>query len=184
MKIIIISGFSATGKSELAKNLSEKFGFIYISKDKLKEKMFDIENHNTWDWKWYEKRALNELFDKAQTALRHRNNIVIESNFTKKDKTRILNLISNQHTVYEIHMNARNFQHFIRFVKRNETHNRHKGHHDRRWYFNEFIYSLVGIFGIVWPYGPLKLSDKLLEIDTTDFSNINYKEVYKFVEST
>ena len=55
MKLIIIAGMPATGKSTLARALSENFSFPVLEKDDIKEEMFDTVGYRDLT----EKRALD-----------------------------------------------------------------------------------------------------------------------------
>ena len=55
MNLIIIAGMPATGKSTLARSLSEAFSFPILEKDDIKEEMFDTVGYRDLA----EKRALD-----------------------------------------------------------------------------------------------------------------------------
>ena len=41
MNVLIVSGPEATGKTAVGKTISQKLGYQYLSKDMIKEAMFD-----------------------------------------------------------------------------------------------------------------------------------------------
>ena len=82
----------------------------------------------------------------------------------------------------EIYCQAKGLVYFKRFVKRNENGTRHKGHHDRRWYTTVLIEALLGYIGVRWPYKSLGISNKLLIVDLTNFSDVNHDTITRFVE--
>ena len=49
-KLIIIGGAPATGKTVLAKQIVQKTGFHNISKDQLKEWLFDVVEYRDRQW--------------------------------------------------------------------------------------------------------------------------------------
>lgn len=85
MKLVIITGPEATGKSFLAQELSKKLGYAVLSKDQIKENLFDTEKVSTWDYRCYESYAKDLLFKKVQGYICSGNSIIIESNFNSKD---------------------------------------------------------------------------------------------------
>ena len=60
MKLIIISGPEATGKTNIGHHLSKELSIPYLGKDDIKEAMFDKKPRNTWHFVWYEKQAKAE----------------------------------------------------------------------------------------------------------------------------
>ncbi len=70
MKIIIISGPEATGKSAIGRELSKLLSFQYVSKDMIKESLFDSVPNNTWDYKWFENKAKDIFFETLQDFIK------------------------------------------------------------------------------------------------------------------
>lgn len=177
MKLIIVSGPEATGKTAVGRNVAKILGYQYISKDMIKEALYDSEPHSTWDYTWYEMKAKAIFFDTIAEFINKAESVVIESNFIGLDRQRLLALLNSGTEVSEIYCTARGLTSFRRFVKRNETKVRHKGHHDRRWYAKVFLQDLLRYTGINWPYEPVKLTEKLIIIDSTDFAKVNFKQI-------
>jgi len=182
MKLLIVSGPEASGKTAIANVLAERLGYAYQSKDAIKEPMYDSGEHDTNDSAWFEERAKQAFFDQISAFVTTETNAVIESNFIGHDRQRLIDCIGDA-DVAEIYCTARGFTSFRRFVARNESGRRHKGHHDRKWYWNIFWHDVARIFDIEWPYRPLGLSDKSARLDTTDFSKINYEQLLEFARN-
>lgn len=183
MNLVIVSGPEATGKSGIAQEVAQLLGYKYQSKDVIKEQMFDHGSHDTNDSSWYENKAKDEFFDQIQQFVVRNESAVIESNFIAVDRQRLVACLGNAQ-ITEIFCTARGFMSFIRFVKRNETNNRHKGHHDRKWYWSVFKHDVARMLGIQWPYKPLGFTNKLLAVDTTNFSKINCQAIADFAGTT
>ena len=63
MKIILVSGIPASGKTTIAKSIGDKLELPLHTKDQEKEKLFSSETKSTYlRWGWYEKRANDMLF--------------------------------------------------------------------------------------------------------------------------
>lgn len=185
MKLIIISGAEATGKSAIGKYIADKLRYAYHAKDIIKERMFDTENVSTWRYGWYEKRAKDAFFDEIKIYVDKGESLVLESNFIGEDKKRLLEILSSKAIdISEIHCYTKGIVSFRRFVRRNETKARHPGHHDRRWYIPVLINAIFSNLKIYDAHAPVKLSNKILCVDTTDFSSINNEEIIKSIEST
>lgn len=183
MQVIIVSGPEATGKTSIAKSLAASLGYKYITKDSIKERLFDTSRkHSTWNYAWYENKAKKQFFSEVHELIKGRNDVVIESNFIGKDKKRLSSLLTKDVFLVEIYCTAKGMTTFKRFVSRNESGNRHSGHHDRRWYGKVLLEDLLQYVNIRWPSRPSYLTNKLLIVDTTDFSKVDIEKIIKFVK--
>jgi predicted kinase len=183
MNLIIVSGPEATGKTAVGKKVAELLKYKYIGKDVIKEALFNAESHSTWKFSWYENKAKEQLFDSLEKCIQDNTSVVIESNFIKSDRDKLLKKINNKISVCEIFCTAKGLTSFRRFVRRNESGQRNKGHHDRRWYPKVLSQDILRIVHINWPYKAVGLSDKLLIIDSTNFSKIDYDKILEFIKT-
>jgi predicted kinase len=181
MLLIFISGPSATGKTAIGKHLADILGYEFHSKDFIKEQMFDKSGHTTWDYGWYERRAKRRFFQEVKEAIESNRSIIVESNFIGADKRRLARLLNKDVKISEIYCTTTGLTNFRRFVKRNEAGVRHPGHHDRRWYISTLFQTSLATIGIIWPYKPLGFTDKLMVIDSTVFSGVDYDKIIKFI---
>lgn len=182
MQLVIVSGQEATGKTEVAKKVAQLLGYEYISKDVIKEKLFDTANKSTWDYGWYEKNAKKQFFADITDSVSKGSSTVIESNFIGEDKSRLMGCLKEEVALKELYCEAKGLTSFTRFVHRNESGNRHRGHHDRRWYLKIFIEDILQYMNIRWPSKPSELTQKLLVVDTTDFTKVNYEKITDFLK--
>lgn len=182
MKLLILSGAEATCKSALAKELATQLGFVYASKDVVKEKLFDSEQRNTWDFAWYEARAKELFFDQIAQLIKDGNDVIIESNFIGKDRERLEKLIEPSVQVSEIHCYTRGYRSVVHFVERNESGHRHKGHHDRRWYPKVIFQTTMHLLHVnIGAHRPVHLSSRVMNLDTTDFPTVDYQVITRFI---
>jgi predicted kinase len=182
MHLVIISGPEATGKTAIGKEIAKQLGYEYHSKDIIKEHLFDTAGKSTWRYNWYESRAKDQFFKIVRRLIDSRTNAVIESNFIGADKKRLSECLDPGVLVTEIYCKARGLTSFKRFVRRNESGQRHKGHHDRRWYAKILLEDLLQYAHISWPSRPSGLTHRLLIVDTTEFSKIDYRKIAEFAE--
>lgn len=181
MKVIIISGQEATGKSTAGAELAKHLGYQFVSKDAIKEALFDEKPRSTWHYTWYDKHAKAALFSCVERLAQQGESLVVESNFIDEDRPRLLTCLNDQATVREVFFYANGFVSFKRFVRRNESGERHKGHHDRRCYPLIFFHGVLHYLPIASPYKPLGLQDAVLRVDATDFKAINMDKIERFV---
>jgi predicted kinase len=183
MNLIIVSGQEATGKSSIGKEIAKSLGYEYLSKDIIKEALFDSARHSTLDYRWYETRAKQEFFREIDQFIKNDANVVIEANFVGADKARLQEYLHFGVNVREVYCYANGMKTFKRFVARNESGQRHKGHHDRRWYPKIMIEDFLQYVGVRWPSKPVGLGSVLVEVDTTDLTKTDIQEVVKSLSS-
>ena len=181
MKLVIVSGHPATGKTAVGERIARDLGYKFCSKDAIKEKLFNSGTRTTWDYGWYERRAKDKFYKTIATYMAKSKPLVIEMNFTPQDKRRLRRLLTKDVKIVEIYCTAKGFTIIKRFIKRNEGGIRHRGHHDRRWYLTMISEELLSYTGIRWPYKPLNYSSDLLTIDTNNIAIIDYKAIVQFV---
>ena len=179
MNLIVISGPEATGKTFIGKSIAKTTGYQYVSKDIIKESLFDKLKHSTWDYTWYEEKAKQELFRQINEQVKNNVDIVVESNFISKDQERLQACLLPDTTVREVFCYSKGMTTLKRFIARNESGQRHRGHHDRRWYPKVLIEDLLQNIGIHWPSKPFGLDGSFLEIDTTDLAKLDIQAIIR-----
>ncbi len=185
MKLIIISGAEATGKSEIGKHVARGLNCIYYAKDVVKEHLFDTESISTWKYSWYERKAKEEYFNGLAGYLENDKDLVLESNFIGNDKKHLEKLLNGKTmTIVEVHCYARGLTSFKRFVMRNESKMRHPGHHDRRWYLPVLWNAIMSDLKIHDAHAPMQLSNKIMYVDTTQFEAVDKDEIVRFVSAS
>ena len=130
MDLIIIAGMPATGKSTVAKKLSDALGLAILEKDEIKDEMFDTIGFK--DRK--EKRALDVaanaiLLRCTENLLDKGNSLIIVNNFDSDMSDRVQDMIDkagcNCITVF---LNGDPEVLYKRYVARDARHSRHMGH--------------------------------------------------------
>lgn len=184
MKLVIVSGPEATGKTFIGRYVASLLNCQYVSKDMIKEALFESESHNTWNYSWYEQKAKQIFFDTVEDFINQNKTMVIESNFIGPDRSQLIRLLNDNVLLTEIYCTTKGLTSFKRFVKRNESGNRHKGHHDRRWYLKVLFQDLLRYVYIDWPYKPMNLNERVLILDNTRFSNVDTEKISDFISKT
>lgn len=137
MKLIIINGLPATGKTTIAKPLSKALGIPLIAKDTIKEFLFD--ELGTRDRAWSStlgKASADILYQLASTVLADGQSIIVENAFYKQFAEPQFQAIITKYNpaVLEIYCFTEPEIRRERFVNRHESGNRHKGHADHENY--------------------------------------------------
>ncbi len=106
--------------------------------------------------------------------------LIIEGNFKYKQRESVRKILRRDTGVVEIFCFARGWLPFTRYVSRNRKGERHRGHFDHLWYVFVFWEVFLSKFGIN-AYRPLRLSDAVIEVDTSDFKAVDYKRILRYV---
>ena len=130
MDLIIIAGMPATGKSTLAKKLSDALGIAILEKDEIKDEMFDTIGFK--DRK--EKRALDVaanaiLLRCTEKLLDKGNSLIIVNNFDSDMSGRVQEMIDKSGCkCVTVFLNGDPEVLYKRYVARDAKHVRHMGH--------------------------------------------------------
>ncbi|HUR48426.1 MAG TPA: ATP-binding protein [Acidimicrobiales bacterium] len=175
--MIVISGYPATGKTSLALHLSAELQFPLVSKDLVKEKLFDVLGAGDNDWSHLLGRAsMAVLYAQAGAILGSGNGVVAEANFDAELATRDLVRLVNQHEVpvCQVILQAEPEALVARAKERSESGERHPGHNEQ-WLIAE-LEKMVAT-----PYVPPALPGLCFEVDVTDLASVDLDEVTRKV---
>lgn len=173
--LIIVSGPPSTGKTTLAKAISQKFAIPLISKDNLKEILFDTLGWKDRDW--------SKRLGSASFALMHYTldsfmitgqPIIIEGNFKPEfESSEIISRLQKfNYSAVQIMCQSDGQILFDRFKKRSESGQRHPGHCDTGNYDELKNDLLKG------KYEPLDINLPVIIFDSTNLNQVNYSSVF------
>ena len=154
--LVIISGIPGSGKTTLARSLSQELDLPLVSKDTIKEALFDALG--TGDLAW--SQSLGRASHRVMYALaRDMRSAVLESHFWRgmaEDELRAL-----KRPMVQVHCRCPVDEALRRYRQRTDSTERHPGHlpeHQSK--------EVTDSWSTVEPV-PLELSVPLFEIDTT-----------------
>jgi predicted kinase len=169
--LILICGAPCTGKTTLGKRVAEDLDWPFISKDDIKEILFD---HLGWqDRAWSRRLSLASfdiLYHILDAQLKAGRPLVIEANFRPPWATQRFQALKRRYNFVpiQIFLTAETAVILERFKQRAASGERHPGHVDEV-YIKELRESLEE--GV---YRPLDIGGHLLELDATDFEAMAY----------
>jgi predicted kinase len=176
--IVIITGRPAAGKSTLAKWLSQELKLPLVSKDSVREELFDRLGWK--DRKWAHelgKASVDMMFYFARAELEVGHSIIMDNSFYPPVSTPRFQALKEEYNAESIQIVCDSDREtlFRRFKTRADLGNRHPGHGDQD-VLEELYMNLADNSSQI-----LEIGGSLIEVDTTDFAKVNYHEILKQV---
>ncbi len=174
--VIVITGLPATGKTTLGIQLATHFKVPFLSKDVIKELIFDHLGVEDREFSKKTGRAAYAiLYEVADQLMRSGSSFIIESNFKPAFDNATFSAIKEKYAPEFIQVLcwANGEVLLERFAARAESGDRHPGHVDSG-NLDEFSSSLLQ-----GRSEPLDIDGKLIEVDTTDFTKIDVDQIIK-----
>ncbi len=177
--LIIITGLPCTGKTVLGSRIAGQFHLPMLAKDEIKVILFDCLGWSDREWSKKLSRASNRLLIHiAGSLLSAGQSLILESNFPAREVSQSFRELV--HTtpcrILQVLCVADGEILVERFRRRWESGERHPGHVDDQ--------SFAEIRRTLLPgrLPPLDLDGPLIEIDTTDFSKIDYDDLFTKIQ--
>lgn len=193
MYLILVTGIPASGKSTFAKYLGESLRIPVVSKDKIKEILFDDVGFHSRDEKVaLGTGSLNIMYYFAESLMKNCEPLILENNFENASKPKLSALLNKYgykcitvlfcgdiKTIYE------------RFLKREKEPSRHKGHVINTEYpvkSDNFTLpapvSLDDFKKSIFERGiaDFNIGGSIIKVDATDFSLVSYSEILKQIK--
>jgi predicted kinase len=163
--VVVITGIPCTGKTTLGRRIAAEFSLPLVTKDGLKEVLFD--SLGSKDRQWSRKLSLasfNLIFYVMDLLLQAGRSHIVEGNFTAGDHAARLLDLQRRHPFrpFQILCVADDRVIRQRLQSRAESGLRHPGHLDRLL-MAEFDQLISG-----GQNNPLEIGGELLEVDTTE----------------
>lgn len=179
--LIIVTGMPGTGKTTLSESLSNQYKLPLISKDSLKERIFDTLGWSDKAWSLKVSSASHRIMDYlVDEQLKSGQSVIVESNFKREIDSLRFNGIKSKHNcnIIQILCWAEGETVFRRFMERIENGQRHQGHTE-----DISTDEIRRIF--VEANGrdePLDIDGATVELDTTHPSSISYDEIHQQID--
>ena len=181
--LVLISGAPGTGKTFLARRLSEALPIVVLEKDVIKETLFDAVGEGDREWSSKLGGATFALLKMlVRTHLDAGQPVVVESTFQPEHDTPWLDNVREQYDidVLELHCHTDADTAQSRYAQRIDSDGRHLGHlagMTRDAHVDELRERYES-------YGPLTTGAELVTINTTDFSSVGYAAIVERVKAS
>lgn len=182
--LVIISGLPGTGKTTLAKKISNEFGLPMVSMDEVKEVMWDTMGHE-FDFEFSDKlgkTAFELAFHYINANLSKGVSMVVEAHFSPERNNERINKLKEKYgaQLVQIYCDCETEALQKRFKERMKKDSYHKGH--------KHIISLYGEDRILNSLGMknkrLGIDGATYDLDTTDPEKINYEKLFRFISDS
>ncbi|MBW3536643.1 MAG: ATP-binding protein [Actinobacteria bacterium] len=177
--MVVVSGYPATGKTSLAVHLSTELRFPLVSKDLVKERLFDVMGAGDNDWSHLLGRAsMAVLYAQAGAILASGNGVVAEANFDGELATRDLMKLIRDHQVpvCQVVLQADPDALIARAKDRAAAGERHPGHNE------QFVIAELERM-VAKPYVAPDLPGPCFSVDVTDLDAVDLDEVLSRVRT-
>ena len=177
--LIVVTGFSCTGKTALAQKIGEHFSLPAIGRDDFKESLYSSLGYS--DREWSKKLGIASyklLYLTIEKLLSSDNSLVVESNFKVKPDTQKLQRLKDKYQccLVQIHCHVEISLALARFKHRAESGERHPGHVDY------LIYEEMEHNFKRGDYEIPNICDRTLKVDTTNFEQIDYAAIFQTIQ--
>jgi predicted kinase len=172
--LLLISGAPCTGKTTLGSRLAADLKLPFIYKDGIKERLFNrLGSKEVAFSKLLSLSTYDILYYFIQSQLEAGCSLAVEANFKVGiDSTRFQDLQDRfKVNLLQVHCHASREVLLDRYKRRAESPDRHAGHLDHLTY-EDLQASLARR-----DYAALQIQGPRFEVDTTDFSSLNYSSL-------
>ena len=192
MYCILVTGIPAAGKSTMAEAISERLKLPVISKDAVKELLFDNVGFQSREEKVNLGIASMEImYYVAGQLMKAGQSFILENNFEYSSEQGIKNLLEKFHySVLTITLTGDYQVIYQRFLKRESSPDRHRGHVVNDCYpeknesdpkerkvtslsYENYVYGIEHR-----GFDAFLVDGKQIKVDTTDFSKIDMEELF------
>lgn len=192
MYCILVTGIPAAGKSTTAALLSEYYNLPAISKDKIKELMYDdIGFHSREEKVKLGIAGMDIMYYMATRLMENNQPFILENNFENISKEPLLEILEKySYTAITVTLTGDYPKIYKRFVERNNSPDRHRGHVVNDCYpektlnrsvkpiaYEDFVNGIIhrGMDSFV-ANGPQ------IVMDTTDFHKVHIETLIKEID--
>lgn len=174
--LVVVTGPPASGKSSIARELAEELRIPFLSKDELKERLYEELGSGDDVEEAIERSATAIVYSVARSNLRVGVSVLVESNFDSESDTAPLRALDAR--TVQVHCGGEPDALVRNFAERSASGNRHPGHDDDPQDAGELRRKIES--GL---WDPLDLPGELIRVDASqgqvDVESIASRSVFR-----
>ena len=177
--LILVNGLPCTGKTTIAKEVSKRLGYPLITKDSIKEVLFDHFGYSSRSWSKKLSLATYEImFTQAKSMVKSGYSLVLEANFPRKLTEEKINKLGDPRNfiLLELWCVTDPDTLLVRFKTRSISNSRHPGHLDSIVFYELQELTKKG------EDGHLGLGGAIIKINTTDYSQVDFPSIINNIQ--
>lgn len=179
--LIVITGYQGSGKTTLSRKIAEQFHLPCFNKDDFKERLADVLGCEDRDESKRLSQATYAVLDYVtEELMRAGTSFLIESNFSAKFHSEKFGRLVDQYGYYPLQILCKTEPEVLmeRVTRRIQSGERHFAHKEQGEIDSGRFRTGIGEGRL----DPLVIGGKMFELDTTDFTTIDYEGLYAYID--
>jgi predicted kinase len=178
--LVIVTGAPGAGKTTVGQRIAEALRLPFVSKDDIKETLFDSLGWKDREWsKRLGAAAIQLMYYFIEAQLQAGRSLIAESNFIPELAARELLGLQRKYPFEPLQILCLTDPAILaqRYQARAGSAERHAGHVD---------HLLAGEFdadALLNKHGALEIGGRVLRVDTSDFAAIDYESLFQAIRS-
>lgn len=182
--LIVVNGPPAAGKTTLAEHLEHALRLPHFSKDRFKERLYELEESERWHGLLSDRAfsarlgaaSIAMMFEAAESVLAAGGSVIVEANLSPDLAGPVVAAIEERTgcRLLQVFVSAETTTLLERYAERQRSEERHFGH-----LLPGFD---AGTLADQLPWPPLAIDDTI-EVDTTDLGRLDYAPLLRQVRA-